>query len=563
MARLSPTGKSEMSGSGGRSWNLGLDWFDLVLILLTAGLSWAVLGPLIVGGQWISGGDGLFPVDQLQYLAWIRQAADHGLIGNRYDLVPDTRVFLHPGFLISGLAVRWFGLPLHYSNAFIWKPAAILIVFFGSRQYARRLLPAGWPARTATVLAIFSLAPMSVLLGWMGAGAKARYNLDFITSEMWPGQQLLGYELAACAIFSVPLILLGIERSRSNRSYGILAACSAAALLVSWLQPWQGAELLLIIVVVELWRWLRERERPWLPLGVVVLAGSLPAVYYAVLERTDPSWKLYGATNRTHSDPLWDWSFWLVVVCLLPLGLPALLSLRKRAVDWQETAVRVWSLAVLVVYLQPFGTFPFHSVQGLSVPLAVMAVKYFSDSKRGPLWLSRHSWLWVVPAVLVMTVPGTVHRLGLAKTNVENKVFPYVLTSGERAALGWLNENPAPGAVLADRYGGLLVPPYAGRESYVGPRVLTPDFERRSTSMNLLLLRFMNPNQAQAFVRSTGTRFVFEACGAWKGGAPDLGRLLGALVARRLDFGCARVYVLKADARSDRVSRSVGGPGGY
>ena len=64
-----------------------------------AGLSLAVLAALLTKGRALTGADGVLASDQLQYFTWIREASEHGLIGNRYDFAPDDRGFLHPGFL--------------------------------------------------------------------------------------------------------------------------------------------------------------------------------------------------------------------------------------------------------------------------------------------------------------------------------------------------------------------------------------------------------------------------------------------------------------------------------
>lgn len=539
---------------------LRLEWFDAVGILLTAFLSLVVIVPLLAMGKAITGGDGLYPVDQLQYLSWIRQSADHILMGNRWDMLPDTRVFLHPGFVLSGLSVRWFGMPIEYSNLAIWKPISIVVVFLGCRQYTRRLLPHGWPARVGFLLALLLLPPLSSITHRLSANPKLEYNFDFITSEMWPGQQLMGYEIAATAIFLVPLLLLATERARNSGNRRLLALCAIGALYVTWLQPWQGAELLIIIAATELWRWWRNGERPHWPLAWIGLIGSLPAFYYAIIERTDPAWELYGRENRAHVNPIWDWSLPTVALALAPLGIPALIALRNRADSWQATAVRIWPIAVLLVYLQPSGTFPFHSVQGLTVPLAVLAVQAFTVNR--PRWLPRPRWWWVLPVLLVLTVPGTAHRLQIARDSIKGKIFPFEFQDGERQALAWLERDPTPGAVLTDRYAGLLVPAYARREAYVGTPPLTPRFERRNNGMTAILLGLSTPARAREFVNRSGTRFIFEACAGWKGGSPDLMPLIGPLVERRLRFGCAQVLVLKPTELSSRLSGPIGGPGG-
>lgn len=549
-----------------------LDWFDWLVLAATAALSTCVLVPLLVKGHTVTGGDGLYPVDQLQYLAWIRQASEHGLIANRFDMLPDTRVFLHPAFFTSGLVHGVLGIPIAASNALVWKPVAILVVFFGVRQYVRRLLPVGWPARSALLLGIFVLLPMSLILKALGAGHKVRYNLDFITSEMWPGQQLLGYEVAAVAIFSVPLLLLAVEKARGGGRPGLIALCALGAMFVMWLQPWQGVELLLIVAGVELWRWWRHSVRPNWSLTVLAAAGALPAFYYAVLQRTDPSWELYGKTNSSTADPIWDWSWWAVAICIAPFIVAGLGALKRANGDWQETAVRIWPIAVLIVYLQPFGTFPFHSIQGLSIPLAVLAVQGLTVWR--PSRIPSPRWWWVAPLLLVAIVPGTVHRLSMARENIVNRTFPYALEPGEVEALTYLESDPTPGGVIGDAYGGLLLPAFAGRESYIGTRALTPDFANRTNLINRMMMGayFVKASgkpplpatvrDSLAFVRGSGARFIFVECGGWKGGAPDLMPMIGVLVERHYRFGCSRVYRLKETAASRRLSVRLGSADG-
>ena len=93
------------------------------------------------------------------------------------------------------------------------------------------------------------------------------------------------------------------------------------------------------------------------------------SLYYFVLSKTDPSWELAGAVNDF---PRWPW--WVTVLGLLPLALPAAFAYRLPAPDFGALALRVWPLAGLAVFYQPAGTFPFHAFQGLSLPLAVLAV---------------------------------------------------------------------------------------------------------------------------------------------------------------------------------------------
>lgn len=538
---------------------LGLDWFEWVCFVALAGLSMAVLAPLILKGRMLSGADGLFPPDQLQYLTWIREAGDHWLIGNRFDLRSDTRVFLHPGFLLSGLVYRWFGVSLGVSFLAVWKPIAVIVAFVGCVAYTRRLLPQRWPARVGLAMALFVVMPWSGLAkttGW--GGPPGQYRLDFISGELWTVQTLLGYMMTAVAVFTLPLVLLGLEKARQGGRPWLLAACAFGGAWVMWLQPWQGGELILIVVGVELWRKARSKEPLAWSFVPVLMVTSLPAVYYAWIGATDPAWKLASVSNQAGAQPLWHWPVWMVALTLAPLVLPAVLGLWRKADDWQEVALRVWPFAVLIVFFLPIGTFPYHSVQGLTLPLAILAVQGLTINR--PSWVPRPHALWVVPVLAVLIVPGTAHKLRLVRNNIHDVAYPYYIFNGEERALNWLEQDSRTGGVLASSYGGLLVPPYSGRETYIGPFSWTPSYELRARVTGAFFGDKLRPSAAQRFVKGTGARYIFQECQGRVQPPRSLMREIAPLVLLIKNFGCARVYVLKSTPRIEKVSNRVGTP---
>ena len=179
---------------------------------------------------------------------------------------------------------------------------------------------------------------------------------------MWSGQYLWGYLMTAIAVFLMPLVLLAHERGRDRRGP------RAGALLVCWLQPWQGATLALIIARRSPRGGAARRpalarcSRP----GAVALAGRSTT---SLLGHFDPAWELAAKSNAAGAMPEWSWPWWAIVLTLAPLAVPAVLAYRLPAPSWQELAVRVWPFAALVVYLLPVGTFPYHAFQGLAIPL--------------------------------------------------------------------------------------------------------------------------------------------------------------------------------------------------
>jgi len=528
----------------------GLDRVELLCLLGLVALAVAPLVALATKGRDLSGADGFLATDQMQYLAWIRESADHFFIGNPWDLAPGERHFLHPVFVISGWLHDLFGfsLPLSY---LIWEPVAIAVVLVGAVAYVRRLLPAGGPRHAALVLIFFAVMPTTAIVAASGWGGKPRqYSFDFISGEMWTGQYLWGYLPTAIAVFLIPLVLLGYERVRSGGRAWLLVPCAAGALLVAWLQPWQGAELLLIIWAVEAWRWARSREKPsWVALAAVTVAGAIPAAYYLWLSRVDSAWRLAGEANAAGAQDLWSWPWWAILLTVAPLLIPALAAYRRAPRGWQETAVRTWPLAVLVVYLLPFGTFPYHSFQGLQIPLSILAViGVRSLWPRIPVWV-------VVAALLVMVVPGTIHKADVFRNSVQSGGDPYFVFDGERELLEELNRDPRPGGVLAPTYAALLVPSRTGRETWVGPFSWTPDWEARATLANDLFEGRLSPAEARRVVIASRARWLFADCRplALARLESEIRPLLAGPPRR---FGCARLYELKP--RSEMVEATGG-----
>jgi hypothetical protein len=514
---------------------LGLDRFELGALVVLAGVSLAVLLPLLTRGRPLSGSDGLFPADQLQYFAWIRESSEHVLIGNRFDLAPGDRPFLHPGFLITGVVHRVLGISIPLAFL-LWKPLAVGLTFAGALAYVRRLLPAGAQRRIALVIALFAVMPACAIVAWTNWGGNPRqFTFDFISGEMWAGQYLWGYLFTAIAVGLMPLVLLAVERWRTEGGARRLWLAALGALIVMWLQPWQGGTLVLIVVAVEAIQVARTRERPSWGLALVPAAAALPAIYYFLLSHHDRAWELASKANAAGGQPEWHWPWWAMALTVLPLAAPALLAYRLPAPDWQAMAVRVWPLAAIAVYLQPGGTFPYHSFQGLALPLGILAVQGVAALD----W--RPSAAVVAGALAFLTLPGFAHQVDVAADNVHVGADPYFIFGDEHRALDALEADPRPGGVLAPLYSGFFIPYTTGREVYVGALSWSPDFRRRRELADDLFEGRLHGERARAFVGSTRARFLFADCRK----LTDLSGELRGMLEEVRRFGCATLYVLR------------------
>jgi hypothetical protein len=511
------------------------DGVEAAALVALAALSVAVLGGLFVKvwlrGGVVTGADGFLVADPMQYLDWARQAGEHVLIGNRHDLAPGTRDFLHPGLLVSGLAWRLGAGPA--VAYLIWKPVAVLVLFAGTLALVHRFLERRDDRRLGLVLALFSCSPIAALIGWSGlADPGDKLAVDFITGELWAGSYLWGYLFTAIAVGLLPLALLAYERGRAGGPRRMLALAAGGGLLCAWLQPWQGATFALVVVAAECLLAAR-RGRAWpgaaRDLAAPLAAAAAPLAYYALLGRYDASWELAARVND-----LPRWPLWVLVAGLAPLALPAAFAYRLPAPAFGDVALRAWPLAALAVYWLPLGTFPFHAFQGLTPPLVVLGMLALrARLGERPIRLAP-----AAVAVALLALVGTAYRAASMADAVHVGRQPFTLTAGERAALRYLDAQPEPGGVLAPVYTGIVVPAYTGRETWIGAGSWTPDQPARVQAAEDLFEGRLDRAQAARLVRRSGARFVLGDCH----GRADIGAALAAVAGPPRRFGCATVW---------------------
>jgi hypothetical protein len=517
-----------------------LDRFELGSLAALFALSMAVIAGLLVRvwtqGGLVTGSDGFLVVDQMQYLNWVRQAGEHVLIEDLYDLDDGPRTFLHPGVLVSGLLNR---LGLGVIAAYMaWKPVAVIALLAAAIGWTRRYLARRDDRRLALALVLFSTSPVAAFVGWSGVGdSEDKAGFDFLGNEMWSGNWLWGYLFTALAVAMLPLALLAYERARGGSRRHLLWA-AAACLVCAWFQPWQGATLVIVLVGAEALA--RRREaRPLLhsarDLALPLAAAMAPLLYYFVLSQTDPAWELAGTANDTDRQPRFPTH--ILLLGLAPLALPALLAYRLQARDFADWALRLWPVAALLVYFQPAGTFPFHAFQGVAFPLVVLGVLAVR-ARLGERPLP------VLPALAVaalLIVPGTLYNVDQMRDAIDKGFQAHFMEPGERDALRHLDDEDEPGGVLAPAYLGTAVPAYTGRETWTGAGSWTPDFDARSLAAVALFEGQLSRQRGEELVRRSGARFLFSDCHD-RADPERLSALLARVTESPRRFGCATVW---------------------
>jgi energy-converting hydrogenase Eha subunit A len=528
-----------------------LDLFDAVTFTAFIGLSIWLLVTLVAQSSptrvWL-GTDGTNAGDQMQYLGWIEQAAHHLVISNPFDANPSPADYLQPGLVLSGLLVR---AGARASVAYLaWEPVAVIALFLTVRCYIRRLLPGKAARRFALVLALFYASPVAFLSGdllrWLPP--ESRFFLQPVVTEMWPATYLWGYPFTAISLAALLGALLCYEQDRATGR--VRPWAPLLALACSWLQPWQGATLLGVILASYLvLRLTGRRSGGWSAVATCV-AAALPLGYYSLLGHVDPTWKLAGLVDFGTIPVL------SITVAVIPLGLPALLAYRAPLESFQDTAVRAWPLVALglsaFISITRIGTFPIHALQGLSIPLGILAVRGAQTFSRK---LSPTAAVMAgVVVVALLVVPSGVQNLNAARS-VGNAVFgptPVFVAPGEQRALNYLRANPVPGAVLSPVYLGQAVPGITGRRTWVGLISWTPDYVHRVQQADALFGGKLSRAASARLIVSSGATFLLADCFHHE----DLARLLPSIVEAPVRFGCAAVYRVRPVER--RTPRTLG-----
>lgn len=524
------------------------------IVLLVALAAWALF-PLVLlarhaadaharftGADGLIGADGVLGGDQLQYLAWARDAGGHGgLISDLFTLAPNRHVYLQPLFSVSGALLHLgLSLPVAY---LLWKPVAIVVMFLAVAAWARRTVGPQPGGRAAVVaLSLFLYTPLTALFSWTQLGGGAfRFHLYLLGSELLAAGKLWGYVASALGLALVAASLLATERAldpggarrparRETRpgaaialpAPGPVVAAAVAALLASWLHPWQGITLLVIFAGLAAWS--RLRQAPVLVLPAI--GAALPLAYYYWLSHNDAAWRL-----ASHYEVIARLPAPVLLAGLGPLALIAAAGVRRPGEDLIERALLLWVAACFVTYFAN-DAFATHALQGLSLPWAVLAV-------RGWRRLRLPAVLGAVAVVLV-TVPGLAYDARKMVRTAAGHEVQYYLPRADARALDWVRTRAPRGGVLAPTPFAATVPAQTGRAVWVGHGYWSRAYPRRARKVDRLFSGRIPAAASRRFVSFTRARILVSDCRHHA----DLRRKLRPLVRSVRRFGCARVYVL-------------------
>src|SRR5205085_8035291 len=172
------------------------------------------------GRVW-TGTDGLYLVDQMQYLAWIRDASHHVLVSNMFVLRSTPADYFQPAVAISG-ALAALGLT-PWLSLLLWKPVAVGSLFAATRLFVHRNIDGLWARRLALLLALF-FASFSIVYGSFS-----------VVGDLMPMFLSWGYTFGLLAVAAMVFGLLTYDRARAAGALSLIPGLLGA--LASLLHP--------------------------------------------------------------------------------------------------------------------------------------------------------------------------------------------------------------------------------------------------------------------------------------------------------------------------------------
>ena len=410
--------------------------------------------------------------DQNLYLMWARQAqAGRVLMDNLATAEQAPPMFAGPQWVALGMLARIIPIPL----VVLYRIIAVALAFI-YLLILWRLISEVFRDPSARLFA-FVIGALGSGFGAICdainaiAGRTVIFSADLMP-ELWAYHSFLlpHFTLTLCFMALLTLTLLRAWRAPSMR---LSFAAAGWALLLIAVHPYDivvwGPLLVLHTVVCVLAR---------VPVRTVAvnawaLAGAaIPAAAYALQSKTHPMIAVWTEQNLLRSPALY--------VYLIGMGAPLLLAILGRGAMREEPAedappapqvgqfLVLWALvSVLMAYSYPLVPFERRAVEGIHIPLALLAGAGMAA--------------WVLPrlrsrrlamALLLVAILPTNVMLLVRGAGAEQARIPLGMVRG----FEWIEANTAPDArVFTSMTVGQYCCRYALRHVFVGHLQVTVD----------------------------------------------------------------------------------------
>lgn len=444
--------------------------------------------------------------DHAQYLSWYKAFQTDLLTSNR--LTPEVNPVIFFNLLwwllaqigrFTGLSYPWVYQILRWASGFAFLLTAYWFIARFFSEAARRKI-------------VFLLLTLGSGLGWVLVVLKYSllkgelvFPLDLYVAEGNTFLCLMAYPHfleAAAFILAVFALLLTGERTGRLRS---AVWAGVVAFLLGWQHGYDLIIVWLIPIIYVLVRWVIERRFPLYWFKAMLITGLIsapPAIYNVLLTRLNPTWEqvLAQFANAGVYTPN-------LLHYFILLGLPLILAvltavglivhwMRAGGSEARETPALLflltWFFAGWALTYVPTD-FQIHMINSWQVPLVLLAGLGFF---RWILpWLQKwfrsgRSTTWAAVVLIGFCGLTNLYLFAWRFYDLHRYDYPFYLHRDEVTALGWLEQNTPPDAViLSSLEEGQYIPGISGRRAFLAHWAQTLDYYHKQE----LVAAFFNP----------------------------------------------------------------------
>jgi len=514
--------------------------------------------------------------DNNVYLALMRQAAEgKTLFTNNFTPEPNPPALFNFLYLSLGRLSGWLGWSLDLTHRTFGAVSIVLLVLTAYSFIATGIRRPFY-RRFALLLAIFGGG-----LLWFTRLVLRATGLDLRPVSNWLVELNLFHAMmvyphfifaAALMIGSLALLL----KSERVRRFGpaLAAGCCAAALATS--HAFEAVAFIPIAGMYLLLDWLGKGRAPgWNRLKCVALVLALPLAMLLLnrfILAKEPRWgdvvsRLNFATPEPFRLGMGLGASFIVAV----LTFDGFLRTRRPS---GERMAKAWVLTVLILAYVPYINWRWHLLNGIQVPLAVLATQGLRRTVFRQILLRRRArrrvpcrprGLWAPPGLVaamgVMLVACCLSTANLFLSYRHQAAVveaPTYLPTTELAAMNWMDRQiPREALVLASYPVGNYVPRLAGQRVFIGEDMLTNELDARQRDIRLFYSKDWDDTNREKLLHRFGIDYVYYGPDEQELGSydPDGAEFL----TRVYDHGGIRIFEVKGRVATARAADTGGG----
>lgn len=448
--------------------------------------------------------------DQNLYLTYVEQVRRGALLVEVYQTAERVPPLLPSlPWLAIGLLARALPVPIlvtYHLVRLLWGLTYLLLVWVLMREFFSE------PAARAFG---FVAAALGSGLAAVADGVNALTGRHVLMSsdimpEMW-GYHSLWLPHFALALSLLALLLMLLLRAYRRPSGWLAAGAAATLALLALIHPYDVAVIAPLLVGHFVYcRIARPEGWRGAAINLWALAGTIPAVGILWWQRTtNPLVASWAEQNVLRSPP--PDAYLLGLGLILPLAIGGRLAIgRRRRETARDWLMIFWPLvAAVAVYSYPLVPFERRCVEGLHLPLAILAaaglawwvVPWLQSRLR---MVARRATACAMALLLVGILPTDVWLLARLSTTNEP-----VIPADWARTFEWIEAAaPAEARFMTTHLTGTFLARYALRHVHMGHWHVTVDVGRKREMAAELFAEDTSPQRRLAILREAGCGWV-------------------------------------------------------